>query len=176
MGKIIAFALLAACLFSGALAHDCRRGLLYNKDLYGGDLTGIPNGRSNPTWSPPDCCRMCTITKGCVAFTWDSGTGACWLKGKNHNPQTSKLNLVSKILITDECLSGYEDNTVYDGMLMENGYQTPYPTREICCASCRDLYGCMGITYDKARKSCDLLSEITLITHGSPSYVAKVVL
>ena len=68
---------------------------LTNIDLTGNDLKMVAASQ------PGDCCKACTETPGCKAYTYDNfrdGTPGCYLKSSADGSRVSKAGVVSGIL------------------------------------------------------------------------------
>jgi len=101
------------------------------------------------------CCDECSNVKGCVAYSWSSEDGTCYLKSDKSLPVDSP-GTYSAVLGTSFC-SFIENDIDYYGN--DIGYVYFYNTASVedCCLSCRLHTGCKYFTY--IAKECWLKSS-----------------
>jgi hypothetical protein len=122
-----------------------------NIDYPGNDIT------SNFTSNVQGCCDECSNVEGCVAYSWSSEDGTCYLKSDKSDPVDSP-GTYSAVLGTSFC-SFIENDVDYFGN--DIGYVYFYNTASVedCCISCRLYTGCKYFTYLPDTKDCWLKSS-----------------
>jgi hypothetical protein len=102
------------------------------------------------------CCDECTITEGCVAYSWNID-GTCSLKGNQTFPVAS-IGTYSAVLGSSFCTK-IEKGVDYYGndvgyMYFFNGH-----TVQDCCVACRLFSGCKYFAYTPYNGDCWLKSS-----------------
>lgn len=70
--------------------------ILDGVDFQRGDL--YIEGNGNVTASKEDCCASCAATQGCLYFTYNNATAACWLKDGHNMVQVANSVAVSGMM------------------------------------------------------------------------------
>ena len=128
--------------------HYCWKKGFY---LYGGDIKSMP-------FTTVEACKdECAKTTGCVAFQTEAGTeNKCYLKNKDHDPETALSRAISARM------SCYEDHYCWKkGFYLHGGdiKSISFTTVEACEEECTNTEGCVAIATNSNRNRCDLKNK-----------------
>eukprot|EP01097_Dermamoeba_algensis_P002778 TRINITY_DN2100_c0_g1_i1.p1 TRINITY_DN2100_c0_g1~~TRINITY_DN2100_c0_g1_i1.p1 ORF type:complete len:1249 (-),score=295.24 TRINITY_DN2100_c0_g1_i1:103-3849(-) len=131
------------------------------------DLVGNNLGRVEGK-SKEDCCKTCSTTQNCNAWTFAGGF--CYLKTAA-GERINVAGLVSgeKSSCESSCVNGctYADGTDYPGMDL---HSVPVQSKEECCGVCKSTPRCAA--WSLFQNVCYLKTGISSVKQGAPGLVS----